>query len=65
MLRDQLIAELGQFTDTDALTAWAIRILPQKNQLATSDAEAVENAFAAKLAALGGDRPAGTLAQLN
>src|SRR3954447_23557456 len=43
-LREQLIAELGAFTDTDALTLWAGRILPQKNQLATADAQALETA---------------------
>jgi hypothetical protein len=54
-LREQLIAELGAFTEADALTAWAGRTLPQKNQLATSDAQAVETAFAAKLDKFGED----------
>jgi hypothetical protein len=48
-----LNAELRVFTDTESLTAWAGKILPQKNQLTTSDAEAVEIAFVAKLAELG------------
>jgi hypothetical protein len=48
-----LNAELRVFTDTEALTAWAGKILPQKNQLTTSDAEAVEIAFVAKLTELG------------
>src|SRR5205814_4879305 len=56
-LREQLIAELGAFRDTDALTVWAARILAQKNQLATSDAQALEAAFAVKLGELEGDRP--------
>ena len=56
-LREKLIAELGAFTDTDALTVWAGRILPQKNQLATSDAQALEAAFADKLGQLEDDRP--------
>src|SRR3954469_21982869 len=30
VVRDQLIAELAAFTDTEALTAWAGKILPQK-----------------------------------
>jgi hypothetical protein len=55
LLCDQLMAELAIFTETDALTAWTGKILPQKNQLTTSDAEALENAFAAKLSDLGGD----------
>jgi hypothetical protein len=58
ILRQQLVAELGAFTDTDALTLWAGRILPQKNQLATSDAQALESAFAVKLGELESDRPA-------
>src|SRR5438874_5983603 len=57
-LREQLIAELGAFTDTESLTVWAGRILPQKNQLATSDAQALEAAFAVKLVELENDRPA-------
>ena len=48
-LREQLVAELGAFTEAEALTTWAGLILPRKNQLATSDARAVETAFAAKL----------------
>jgi hypothetical protein len=52
-LRKKLIAELKGFTDTDALTAWAQRILALKNQLTTSDAQEVETAFAAKLSELG------------
>lgn len=55
-LRDQLIAELGAFADAEALTVWAGRILSQKNQLATSDALALETAFATKLVELEGDR---------
>jgi hypothetical protein len=51
----KLISELKGFTDTDTLTAWAQRILPLKNQLTTSDAQEVENAFATKLSELGND----------
>jgi len=57
VLREQLITDLGGFTDTNALTVWAGRILPQKNQLTTTDAQAVETAFAAKLGEIDGDRP--------
>src|SRR5437764_1026886 len=52
-LAEQLIAELEIFKDSEALTAWAGRILAQKNQLAASDAEAVEIAFATKLTEIG------------
>jgi hypothetical protein len=58
-VREQLIAELGTFRDTEALTAWAGRVLPQKNQLVTSDAEELETAFSAKLTELGDDGTAG------
>ena len=54
-LRERLISELKGFTDTEALTAWAQRILALKNQLSTSDAQEVEKAFAAKLSELGDD----------
>jgi hypothetical protein len=54
-LREQLVSELKGFSDSNALTAWAQRILSLKNQLTTSDAQAVESAFAEKLDALGGD----------
>jgi hypothetical protein len=54
-LRENLISELKGFTDTDALTVWAQRILSLKNQLTTSDAQEVEAAFAAKLDGLGND----------
>jgi hypothetical protein len=57
-LRDHLISELAASTDTETLTLWAGRILPQKNQLTTPDAQAIETAFAAKLGELEGDRPA-------
>jgi hypothetical protein len=52
-LRHQLIAELEQLVDPEALAAWALRALPLKNQLATSDAQTVEAAFAARLSQLG------------
>jgi hypothetical protein len=54
-LREKLISELKEFTDTDALTIWAQRILSLKNQLTTSDAQGLENDFAAKLSELGDD----------
>jgi hypothetical protein len=52
-LREKLTSELTEFTDTNALTAWAQRILAIKNQLTTLDAQEVETAFAAKLNELG------------
>src|SRR4051794_14559993 len=57
-VREQLITELARFTEMVALTAWAGKVLPQKNQLTTSDAVALEIAFAAKLSDLGGDAAA-------
>jgi hypothetical protein len=52
-LRHQLIAELEQLADPEALATWAHRALPLKNQLATTDAQTVEAAFAARLGQLG------------
>jgi hypothetical protein len=52
-LRNQLIAELEQLVDPEALATWAQRALPLKNQLATTDAQMVEIAFAARLSQLG------------
>ena len=52
-LRHQLIAELEQLIDPEALATWAQRALPLKNQLATTDAQTVEAAFAARLSQLG------------
>jgi hypothetical protein len=51
-MREKLISELVGFTDSDALTIWAQRILALKNQLTTDDAKAIECAFAEKLEAL-------------
>jgi len=52
-LRHQLIVELEQLVDPEALATWAHRALPLKNQLATTDAQTVEAAFAARLSQLG------------
>ena len=38
-LRQQLIAELEQLSEPDALATWAQRALPLKNQLSTADAQ--------------------------
>jgi hypothetical protein len=48
-LRSRLIGELEQLVDPEALATWAHRALPLKNQLATTDAQTVEAAFAARL----------------
>jgi hypothetical protein len=52
ILRNQLIAELEQLVDPEALATWAHRALPLKNQLATTDAQMLEAAFAARLGQL-------------
>src|SRR5262245_26217910 len=38
-LRQQLISELGQLGDAEALAAWAHRVLPLKNQLSAPDCQ--------------------------
>jgi hypothetical protein len=57
-LRRQLVSELEQFENPEALASWAHRALPLKNQLSKSDAEAVESAFTAKLSQFGEFQPA-------
>jgi hypothetical protein len=52
-LRRQLVAELEQLTDSEALAEWALRVLPHKNQLSATDAQVVEDAFSVKLIRLG------------
>jgi len=57
-LRTQLIAELEELEEANALATWAQRALPLKNQLVTADAKAVEAAFAQRLAEFGEHAPA-------
>jgi len=56
-LRQQLISDLEQLGEPDALATWAHRVLPLKNQLSAADAERVESAFAVKLSKLGDMAP--------
>src|SRR5262249_20796434 len=49
----QLISELEELNDPEALATWAHRVLPLKNKLSTADAQAVEAAFATRLNELG------------
>jgi hypothetical protein len=53
----QLICQLEQLQDPEALASWAHRALALKNQLSARDARAVEAAFAARLARLGEPAP--------
>ena len=48
----QLISELEQLDDPNALASWAQRALPLKNKLAVANAQALEAAFAHGLARL-------------
>jgi hypothetical protein len=52
-LRSQMVDELEQLKNSEALANWAHRTLPLKNHLSTADALAVEDAFSAKLSQLG------------
>ena len=52
-LRRRLVFELEQLQNSEAFASWARRALPLKNQLSMADAEAVENAFTAKLSQFG------------
>ena len=51
-LERQLMAELAQIGNVDALALWAHRVLPLKNQMPQERAQTIEAAFAAKLNAL-------------
>jgi ERF superfamily len=51
-LRQQLVIELEQLNNSEALADWAHRALPFKNRLSTADALAIEDAFTAKLGQL-------------
>ena len=48
-LHDQLIAELAELKESEALAIWAHRVLPLKNRLSTIDAQRLEAEFAARL----------------
>ena len=48
-IQAQLISELEQLKDPEALATWAHRVLPLKNNLSAADAQAVEAAFATRL----------------
>ena len=50
-LRDRLVAELNELGSSDDAATWAHRRLAEKNKLVTADAQRVEAAFAARLAA--------------
>ena len=52
-LRRQMLSEIEQLKNSEALASWAHRALPLKNQLAIADAQAVEEAFTSKLSQLG------------
>jgi hypothetical protein len=56
-LRSQLVSELEQLKDREALASWARGALALKNQLSARDAQEVETAFAARLAKLGDSAP--------
>ena len=56
-LRQQLVIELEQLKNSEALVGWAHRAIPLKNQLSTADAQAIEKAFAAKLSQFGEFEP--------
>jgi hypothetical protein len=56
-VRRQLINELEQLQNSEALASWAHRALPLKNQLSIEHAQALEAAFMAKLGQLGDLEP--------
>jgi hypothetical protein len=65
VLRDQLIAEINELKDGEALALWAHRCLPAKNTLTADDARAVEAACQIVLSALIEGEPAASIAPTN
>ena len=51
-LRTELLSEIEDLSAPDDAASWAQRKLPAKNQLSAADAHRLEEAFAAKLAAI-------------
>ncbi len=49
----ELVLELEQLKNSEALAKWAHRALPLKKQLSTIDAQAIEDAFTTRLGQLG------------
>jgi len=56
-LRTRLLAEISDLAATEEAASWAHRGLPAKNTLLPADAQAVEESFAAKVAALAAEEP--------
>jgi hypothetical protein len=54
-LRDRLIAEVRELGSSDDAATWAHKILAEKNTLIAEDARILEEAFHARLGAIGGD----------
>ena len=54
-VRDRLVAELNDLASADDAATWAHRCLTEKNTLVTTDAQHVEDAFAARIAAFATD----------
>ena len=48
-IQRQLMSELAELSDADALATWGHRVLPIKNRLAKEEAQKIEVAFAARL----------------
>jgi hypothetical protein len=63
-LRGQLTAELKGLNSAEEAANWAYRALSTKNTLAAADADAIEQAFQAKLASFGSE-PVGEDGSLN
>ncbi len=56
-LRAELLREIEGLSAADNAALWAQRRLPAKNQLSATDAQQVEEAFAAKLATISAENP--------
>ena len=61
VLREQLLAELKDIASAEDAAIWAHRIMGAKNSLTAADARMIEDAFQARLIALGGSANADTI----
>jgi ERF superfamily len=62
-LRRRLLSEIEQLKSPEVLASWAQQALPLKNQLSKADAQALEEAFSAKLIRLGDLQSAASIDQ--
>jgi hypothetical protein len=64
VLRDRLVAELGDLKSTDEAADWVHKNLPAKNTLTSADAETLEASFRERLETIEGARPGSRISEV-